>query len=94
MRRSGVGEICGVSRSCRQRPGCPRRAPSAGTRRPERQEEAASTLNAEVKMASEAELQSSRLPISAPHVWDQSAALRETVRIYLPEQVVEVADKS
>ena len=44
-------------------------------------------------MASEADLQSSRLPNSEPWTWDQSAALREAVRIYLPVQVAEVVDK-
>jgi hypothetical protein len=44
-------------------------------------------------MASEAELQSSRLPDSEPWTWDQSVALREAVRIYLPAEVAAVVDK-
>jgi len=44
-------------------------------------------------MASTAELQSSRLPASEPWTWDQSAALREAVRVYLPASVVEVVDE-
>lgn len=41
-------------------------------------------------MASTAELRSSRLPKGGPGQWNQSAALREAVRIYLPQQVADV----
>ena len=44
-------------------------------------------------MASTAELQSSRLPNSEPGEWNQSAALREAVRLYLPASVAEVVDE-
>lgn len=41
-------------------------------------------------MANATELRSSRLPQGEPGQWDQSAALREAARIYLPQQVVDV----
>jgi len=44
-------------------------------------------------MASEEELQSSRLPNSKPWEWNQSAALHEAVRIYLPASVAKAVDE-
>jgi hypothetical protein len=44
-------------------------------------------------MAKVGELQSSRLPQSEPGQWDQSAALREAARIYMPEPIVEAVQE-